>query len=441
MANRPNILFVFTDQQSSCAMSCAGCGDLHTPAMDSLAERGLRFELAYCTEPLCSPSRSSMFTGRMPHETGVLANNLGIDESLRDRELGWLMSRGGYECLYAGKWHLPSGSLDDGHGFEMLHPHGDAGLAEACAEYLARPHDRPFFLVVSFDNPHNICEYARMQHLPWGPIPRPASPDDCPELPANHHPPAREPQAIRIEQRCDAQKYPVVDYADDDWRRYRHAYFRLVEKVDGEIGKVLSALGEAGLEDDTIVIFSSDHGDGHGHHQWNQKSVLYEECVRVPLIVCAPGAEGRRVDDRHLVSNGLDLMPTLCDYAGIEPPDGLPGRSLRPLVDGRTPVDWRDEVLCETVFDGKRGYGTRGWVVRTNRYKYVIYNWGHDREQLFDLKKDPGETLDLAADEAHAEVLQEHRRRLTDAQATGRLMGGWESWRPGSPYEDFGSHG
>ena len=121
-ANQLNILFLMTDQQSALAMSCAGNLDLHTPAIDSLAETGVRFERAYCTQPLCSPARASMFTGKMPSECSVPFNGKPIPEELRPQELGNLLSRAGYECVYAGKWHIPSGAIDDGHGFRRLGP-------------------------------------------------------------------------------------------------------------------------------------------------------------------------------------------------------------------------------------------------------------------------------------------------------------------------------
>lgn len=426
MPERPNILFIFTDQQTAEAMSGAGNGDLQTPAMDRLATEGVRFERAYCAQPLCTPSRASLFTGLMPHQTGAPRNEMPIAEHLRPREMGNLFAAAGYECAYGGKWHVPGLTIQDGHGFRRISPAvsqrpnldgGDDHLVEACKAFLREPRgrDRPFLLVASFDNPHNICEYAKGRNLPQGSIP-PAPPvEACPALPANFGVPAHEPEAIRFEQSAAPDIYPTAAYTADDWRRYRWAYCRLVEKVDGLIGQVLGVLEETGRKGSTLVVFSSDHGDGQGAHQWSQKCVLYEESVRVPLIVRAPSsAHGGFVDREHLVSNGLDLLPTLCDYAGIEPPPGLEGRSLRPLVEGDPSAPWRDELVTETVFDGDRGRATRGRMLRTRRYKYVVYHWGRFREQLFDLDRDPGEMVNLAAAPSHADVLNDHRRRLAD---------------------------
>lgn len=173
---RPNIIYIMTDQQTATAMSCAGNADLHTPHMDKLAERGVRFENAYCSLPLSGPSRASMFTGYTPTEVGLEENETPMPDSLRTETLGTLLSTAGYQCAYAGKWHVNTNSLPDkvAFGFENLHGHNDFGLAEACISFLQRKPDKPFFLVASFDNPHNICEYARHQNPPFANFHEPA---------------------------------------------------------------------------------------------------------------------------------------------------------------------------------------------------------------------------------------------------------------------------
>ena len=440
MPDRPNILYIMTDQQSAFAMSCMGNQDLSTPAADQLAQTGVLFENTYCTQPLCTPARGSMFTGLMPHQCGTTENGLPIKPELRAQELGRVMSDAGYECAYGGKWHVPEGSMpsENDHGFRTICGFSDAKLPDACAEFLGEKRDQPFFLVASFDNPHNICEWGRSQCLPWGSIGEPPPPEECPNLPANFEIPPFEPEILRIEQRCHWAIYPTVDYTEDDWRRHRWAYYRLTEKVDREIARVLDALKKAGLEQDTVVIFSSDHGDGHGAHRWNQKSILYEEVVRVPLIVSWTGVtSGRQVDREHLVSNGLDLFPTICDYAGVDVPESLPGLSLRPLAEGQSAEAWREAVFAETYFDGGRGYNTLGRMVRTARYKYMCYDKGHHREQLIDLQRDPGEMVNLAVESRHRGALAEHRLLLADYIAETRdcfhhLPGhhdGYGAWR------------
>ena len=416
MKNRPNILFILTDQLSAFAPSYMGNSDIETRAIDSLAANGTLFEASYCTQPLCTPSRGSMFTGLMPHECGTTTNKLSIHAHLREQELGNILAQSGYECIYLGYWGVPEGTMpeENDHGFRGMTPSNDNLLAEACADALKRRAEsdpgnaKPFFLVASFYNPHNVCEYARNMHLPLGPIGDPPRVEECPNLPPNFGIPPFEPEIIRVVQQHNWNAYPNRDSSPEEWRRLRWGYYRIIEKVDREIGKILGTIREYDLDDDTLIVFSSDHGEGHGAHRWNQKSILYEEVVRVPLIVRPPGGQAGRVNRTHLTSTGLDIFPTICDYAGVGPPANLQGRSLRPLVDGRDPEDWRDAVFVETVLNGYGG----GRAVRTDRYKYIVYDRGRYPEQLFDMKTDPGEMVNLAVESRHREVLQEHRRLL-----------------------------
>lgn len=420
--DRPNILLICTDQQSHMAMSNAGNPDLHTPAMDRLAETGVTFENAYCTFPLCTPSRAAMFSGVMPHQAGVMRNGDQIDPQLRERELGRWLGANGYDCYYGGKWHVPEPEMppDNDHGFEVICGFHDHKLTDTCVDFISdRAGDRPFFLVAGFDNPHNICEWARSQSLPWGSVGEPPPPEQCPNLPANFQPSPFEPEAIRHEQQAHRGIYAYQDCTPEQWRRLRWAYYRLCEKVDAQIGRILDALDEAGLTDDTLIVFTADHGDAHGAHRWNQKSVLFEEAIGIPLIISGPDIPRGRRDNCHPVSNALDLMPTLCDYTDIEPPEGLPGLSLMPLMDGGHP-QWREALLIETRFDGGRGYDTQGRAVRTEQHKYVAYDRGLYREQLHDMLSDRAEMVNLAVEARHQPLLQRMRQLLQDhAETTG----------------------
>ncbi len=433
MTERPNIVYIFTDQQFAGAMSCAGNEDLHTPALDRLASEGVRFENAYCTYPLCTPSRASMFAGRWPHEVGINQNGQPIDAAFREQELGHLLSNAGYECVYGGKWHIPEISIPEGHGFRKICGFDDVALPARCREFFAQTHEKPFFLVASFDNPHNICEWRRQQNVPWGEIGAPPRVEDCPMLPANFAIPPFEPEAIRIITGRNPRIYPDVRYSAEQWRRYRWAYYRLVEKVDAQIGQILDALDDAGLAENTLVIFSSDHGDGHGAHHLVQKSFLYEEASRVPLIVRMLGvsAEGH-VDRAHLMASCLDIYATVCDFAGVTPPAGTHGRSMRPLLDGSDVEDWHRYVVSETHFDN---HNCDGRIVRTARYKYIAYSWGAYREQLFDMTQDPGEMVNLAVMSRYADVLQQHRDLLREwCSETGDTFYGHHYSHPAIPF-------
>ena len=413
---RPNIIYIMTDQQSADAMSCAGNADVHTPNMDRLAARGVRFENAYCSLPVSGPSRASMFTGYVPSEIGMTANGTPLPDSLRTQTLGDVMSEGGYDCAYGGKWHVHTNSLpsERAFGFERLHGHNDYGLAEACVEFLQRKRDKPFFLVASFDNPHNICEYARKQPLPFATIDEPESIEDCPNLPENFYVAPYDADAVAYEKSLKYRLHPTRSYTPDDWRKYRNAYFRLVEAVDAEIGKIVDEIDRQNLWKNTVVIFTSDHGDGQGAHQWNQKSALYEEVVNVPFIVCLPGGKNAGKVLPQLVNNGTDLMPSVCDWAGVKAPSGRQGASVRPIAEkGDSSVEGQPYVVSETDFS-ETGGGTMGWMVRSGNYKYVLYSMGLYREQLFDMTSDRGEMRNLAVEKKYGPMLEQYRAMLED---------------------------
>lgn len=417
--DRPNLLYIFTDQQTSAAMSCAGNVDLQTPGMDSLAGRGVRFENAYCAQPLCMPSRTAMFTGLNPHETGA-TDNAARWERAPVPMLGATLAAGGYRCAWFGKWHLPISEKETKeHGFAVTENTRGRGnddrLADAIEQFLAKPQPGPWFVVASFLNPHNICEWARSQETPEGPIDAAPPPEQCPALPANFEIPFDEPEVVREIQARHPPGDPTTGWAPDRWRQYRWAYYRLVEKVDAQIARLLDVLRRSGFEKNTVIIFSADHGDGNAAHRWNQKQVLYEESARVPLIVVTPGQTSGHVDGEHLVNSGLDLYPTLCDFAGVAAPKHVRGQSLRPLLAESPPAAWRGWLVTETEFaNNAGGIGVTGRVVRTARYKYICYSQGARREQLFDMAKDPGETLNLARAAEAQEVLQEHRQHLAE---------------------------
>jgi arylsulfatase A-like enzyme len=176
--------------------------------------------------------------------------------------------------------------------------------------------------------------------------------------------------------------------------------------VDAHIGRVLDALDENGLADDTLVVFTSDHGDHDAAHRLEHKSVLYDEAVRVPLIMRLPGRiPAGRVDAERLVSNGLDLFPTLCDYARADVPSGRLGASLRPIAEGRAGAPWRDSLFVESQ---------NGCMVRTGRYAYSVYDCGEHPEALFDHEADPGEMTNVAYRDSQRWVVQRHRESMRD---------------------------
>jgi len=428
--SRPNIIFIVTDQQYAGMMGCAGNPHVKTPAMDRLAASGVRFERAYASNPVCLPARFSFFTGRMPSAVGIGENRdgrRGVPREMVEQSMGPLFRAAGYETVYGGKVHLPKGMGHQRTGFRNLTGDSRGKLANACAQFLKQRHEKPFLLVASFINPHDICYMAindfrrtrgqqpvgnRDSNICEGLIKEPRAnlrqfvEEHCPPLPGNHDVPALEPEGI-TDRYLKVRKFRLharEKWSADLWRLHRWAYCRLTEMVDAHVGKVLDAVQEAGLEDDTLIVFTSDHGDHDASHKLEHKSILYEEAARVPFVMSHRGAiPAGAVDQSHLVSNGLDLLPTLCDYAGIEPSSDLLGTSMRPLAEARATSSWRTALPVESQ---------NGRMLRTDRFKYVVYDSGAHREQLFDLRSDPSETKNLAYDETHQATVAEHRKLL-----------------------------
>ena len=414
---RPNIVLIMTDQHQAEALSIAGNLNLSTPNLDKLAKTGIRFNNAYVTFPLCSPSRSSMFTGKMPNALGVNSNADGDNKlKVADKEkgLGHVLNKAGYDCAYGGKWHAHEAGMVNGNGFKTIADFGDMPLAEACIDYLKlrKENSQPFFLVASFDNPHNICEWARNEPLPYGNI-APVPLNETPELPVNFKKAATFPEALQIEQNIDLKVYPTQNYTEEDWRQYRYTYYRLVEKVDKEIGKIIEAIDNLGLRDNTIIIFTSDHGDGNASHGWNQKTALFQESIKIPFIINYKGIKtSEEKINNTIISNGLDVFPTICDFACVGVSNELLGKSIKKIIEKQN--DARDFVVVETKFEGKNAYGTMGRALVTKKYKYVLYSWGKNREQFFDLETDPFEMNNLIHSKDQLQNIDTYRQKLLD---------------------------
>jgi choline-sulfatase len=414
-ASRPNVLLIVCDQLGFDAMGWTGCPDVSTRNLDRLRQRSVAFNRTHSPDPVCSPARGALFTGRMPAETGVIANAGQIRPDIPN--LGqWLSQHGNYDTAYCGKWHLSDGWAREGGvpGFTVL-PVGDGQgalvdhtITLSCEAYLnnrrageqagERPGGKPFLLVASYMQPHDICLWGiQQEQLVPAELPFPQLRDRLPALPPNH---TARPAAPASLDRLRFKRFK----SDEQWRYYLYNYYRLVEQLDTEVGRLLAALDRSGQADNTVIIFTSDHGDGRARHGHVQKGYPYDEAVRVPLMVSWPGRlRPATLDDQHLVGL-IDLVPTICDYAGIQPPPKARGRSLRPLLEPSTaPVDWRDHIVSQ--------YRQSGRTVRTDRYKFVRER-GDPTLQLFDLHNDPWETRNLYQDPALADVVAQHAQLL-----------------------------
>jgi arylsulfatase A-like enzyme len=226
--------------------------------------------------------------------------------------------------------------------------------------------------------------------------------DKCPPLPANHGPTDRDPGAFS--RLTGFRKYVREKWKAEEWRLHRWVYARLTEEVDAQIGLVLAALRETGLDRNTVIIFTSDHGDMDSAHGFEHKSLPYEESARVPFAIAWPGhVPAGRIDRKHLVGSTTDLYPTICDFAGVKAPAGLPGRSLRPVAEKGSAAGWREDLVVECG-DSR--------TLRSARYKYSLWEGPGVTETLFDMTKDAGEMKNLAGAPAMAGVLADHRQRL-----------------------------
>lgn len=419
---RPNVLIITTDQQRVDATSAVGNQWLKTPNMDSIAAQGVYFTASYCPYPLCSPSRSSLHTGRPPHEIRVDRNSVPIDPGIRIS--GQVFRAAGYDTGYSGKWHMPDPYPSDGiAGFEVLNKTSrrnklahdvDEATMNAAIDFLKRGRDKPFLLVVSFINPHDICllagETSPLLEEVWKKY-QPEAGAALPPLPANF---GRTPGVGEA-----TFRRPRNDTWDENhWRRYRYAYFRMVEDVDQQVGQVLAALRQSGQEDRTLVVFTSDHGEGLASHRWTGKMMFYEEEAAVPLIVAFKGVTpAGRIDRKHLVT-ALDVLPTVCDYAGVPPPPSMRGQSLRGVID-HPDQPGHEFVVSEMAGGGAVGTG-RSFMVRTAKYKYMVFPGPGDErtEMLFDMPSDPGEMKNLATEAALSGELERHRQLLTQWKKT-----------------------
>ncbi len=413
-----------TDQQSLDTISALGCRHVQTPHLDRMAERGVSFRQSYSADPLCMPARTAWYTGRPSSETGVVKNNLPLLETVPD--LGAWLRRAGYETVYSGKWHVPGRDVERSFrvlvGKTIYGEVSDRVVSHAAAAFL-RSYDgeKPFFLSVGFLQPHDInywldlCERGGPPRLEPGDV-------ELPALPPNARTDLEEPTVYR-ERRTNKVARLMAGWSEENWRTYLWSYYRMVEMVDAEIGRVLDALQASRHGENTLVVFSSDHGESLGQHGFVSKSNLYEAAVRVPFLVAWPGRVRNGVRDEHSLVSGLDLFPTLLDYAGVEPPPLVRGRSLRPLLEGDD-VTWRASLVSECDIEGR--------MVRSERYKLIRYE-GDPVELFFDLAQDPWEMRSLTGDSALAPELEHHRRILGEWEAglvrAPEPPGGWREER------------
>ena len=406
----PHILFVHTDQLRASALASAGNPFISTPHLDRLAAQSTHFTKAYAANPVCVPARSSWYTGHLSGYHGAYNNNAKFKRELVD--LGQWLTAAGYRSIYVGKWHIPRRARSSFQHFHYGRSHGiqgDATISHAAAGLLENYDDtQPLFLNVGYYQPHDICHwYFEQENRKPTILGKP----ELPPLPPSWKPTGPEPKVIRDKRQRRSRE--LSRWTEDSWRYALWAYYRMVEQLDVEIGRLMAALDASKLADRTWVIFSSDHGELCGAHGLILKNAFYDEAARIPFLIRPPKATSGRVDHRHVI-HGIDVFPTFCAIAGIDPPEHLPGRDLLPLCTGASgEPDWPTHRVFES--------GAKGIMVRSNRYKYVTYT-GDPIEQFFDMDQDPGELENLTERLRSSETFETHRQIARRFQSSDRSL-------------------
>jgi len=420
---QPNVILIISDQHAGKIMTQRGYDYIKTPGIDKLAQEGVTFTRAYCAYPVCTASRAAMITGVMPSKSQPRLTDY--------TSIGQQMKSNGYETAYYGKWHVGNSKMDsktkNWHGFEQYKDlRNDTKICQLSNDFITKDREKPFFMITSYLNPHDCCELARnMSGLNDkyhdGAVEENAELSKTPPLPDNFSIPANEPEGFYVRRTPDStnkvmfRKHPVKYWDSIKWRQYMYGYDRLVEKVDAHILSMLTHLEKTGQLENTIIIYTSDHGDGHAAHEWNQKMTFYEESINVPFIISWKGQTSAGViDKKMLINTGLDIFPTISAMTGIKYDKTLLGVDLQPSTTKliKTNQEKRNYVVSEMNQIEINEVSLTGRSVITNRYKYVLFDGGENPEQLYDLKTDPGELNPVTKNPKYNTQLIAHREFL-----------------------------
>ncbi len=422
----PNVLYIIVDQHSGLMTNQAGYPNVTTPGVDKLAQDGVYFTRSYCSYPVCTSARKTFLTGMMPSQASDVTKHVSIGTQFKNI---------GYETVFYGKWHVGSTHMDDEgvdtwHGFDTYtDARVDSDIYQWSSDFLKQEHTKPFFMITSFLNPHDCCELARNiagenDSYHDGAVEENADTAICPHLPYNFAIPPNEPEGFYTRRNNEPDEnywdsQPTKLWTEVEWRQYMYGYDRLVEKVDQHVENLYDDLVASGLLDNTIIVYTSDHGDGHGSHAWTQKKSFYEESVNVPLIFSWKGKTHKGFINKETLASGLDIYPTLLQMVGISASEDLPGEDLSPvlLADAQDTIINRDYVVSEMnqkAYTGNTPGTFVGYTVITDDYKYILFDKGVNREMLFDVKNDPGELNPVTDDESYAAVLADGRAKLKE---------------------------
>ena len=458
-AKRPNIIFIMTDDHASHALSCYGSKINKTPNLDRIAKEGMLFKNSFCTNSICAPCRAVILTGKYSHINGVIDNGKKFDGS--QQTFPKLLQKVGYQTAMIGKWHLktdPTGfdywNVLPGQGtyynpamIEMGQRKKYTGyttdiITDHCLKWLKdRNPDKPFCLMYHHKAPHRAWEPGPKYLNMYDDVTIP-EPDNLFDDYSNRGRAAKE-QDMSIEKTMNKRDLKLVppgnltpeqkklwdaaynpkneafekanlqgkDLVRWKYQRYIKDYLRCIASVDDNVGRLLDYLDESGLARNTIVFYTADQGFYLGDHGWFDKRFMYEESLRMPLLVRYPKEIKPGSVNEDIILN-LDFAPTFLDFAGVDKPPDMQGRSIRQILHRKRPKDWRKSMYYHyyeypAVHSVKRHYG-----VRTDRYKLIHFYNDIDEWELYDLRKDPREMKNVLDDPAYADTVKKLKVEL-----------------------------
>jgi choline-sulfatase len=454
----PNIVFFFADDQTTSTLGCYGNATIQTPNIDALAKRGTRFENAFVSQSICWVSRTTILSGLVGRSYGTADQPEEARPEAVETLYSDILRTAGYRTGYFGKWHakMPAGYRNQDHFDEFQaigrspyykkQPDGSLRhetdlIVDRGIDFIqSQPQGKPFALNMWFNACHAEDGDRRpgIGHFPW-----PQSADgmyEDIEFPAArlNAPEIFDALPGFLKTTINRERYFWRWNTDQKYQTNMRAYYRMVSGIDNAIGRFLKALDDAGLAENTIVVYSADNGYYMANRGLAGKWSHYEESLRVPLIVCdprVPASKQGQVSDALALN--LDLPATFLDWAGAEIPTRYQGSSLRPIVEAEKPAAWRTETFHEHFAVRNRIPAFEG--LRNERFKYVRYFDHGNFEFLHDLKNDPDELVNLANDPQHAETLAAMRQRTDErvAEYGGPLAPLATSFNPSTdPYPD-----
>ncbi len=456
---RPNILFIMSDDHGYQAISCYGSRVNKTPNLDRIAKDGMRFDRCFVTNSICGPSRAVILTGKYSHINGFIRN--GNTFNGEQQNVAKLLKASGYQTAVLGKWHLRSAPT----GFDYHHvligqgPYYNPKMRTADGEVshtgyttkvitdlaldwlkTKRDAEKPFFLIYQHKAPHRNWQPGPdyLDHYDGQTIPEPetlfddyegrGTPAKTQQMTIERHLNPNDlkltkPRGLTPEQleKWNAayepknEAFAKANLQGDDlirwkYQRYVKDYLRCVDAVDDNVGRVLDYLDETGLSDNTVVFYTSDQGWYLGEHGWFDKRWMYEESFRTPLMIRWPGKTKPGSVNRDLVMN-LDFAETFLEIAGLKTPEDMQGRSLAPILAGKTPEDWRKSVYYRYYeFPGAHAV-RQHYGVRNSRYKLIYFN-NLDEWEFYDLANDPYELKSGYDDLANKSIIAEMKVEL-----------------------------